>query len=63
MTKQEQNDIIIQNIDKEIRDLPDVAERVTNTFQKWFQALISMAAQATTAATQEEPMPEEGAPV
>ena len=43
MTRQDMNNIIIQHISAEIRDKPDVQDRITSVFNKWFQALVQMA--------------------
>jgi len=62
MTKQEQNEIIIRYIDKELRELPNIQTRVAKTFNTWFHSLIKMAAAASTPATEPPPEGEEGAP-
>ena len=56
MTKQEQNDIIIRHMDAELRDTPNVQERVAHAFTKWFQNLVQMATMPA------QPEPEEGEP-
>jgi hypothetical protein len=55
MTKQEQNDIIIQHINSELRDAPNINTRVGMAFNKWFQSLIIPPAPPA----QEEPVEDE----
>jgi len=57
MTRQEQNDIIIRHIDSELRELPNVQQRVSKVFNQWFQSLVQAATMPP-----EEGIPEEGAP-
>jgi len=59
VTRQEQNEIIIRHIDAELRDKPDVQQKIGSLFAKWFQQLVSMAQQPVEG--QEGP-PMEGEP-
>lgn len=41
MTRQQQNDIIIQHLSAELADLPDISRRVGLAFNRWFQSLVA----------------------
>lgn len=43
MTRQEQNNIIIQYLDAEVKDTPKIQERIGIVFNRWFQSLVQMA--------------------
>jgi hypothetical protein len=60
MTRQEMNEVILRHIDADIREQPNVAQKVSKMFQTWFQTLV----QAASMPSVEEQPPEEaeGAP-
>lgn len=41
MTRQEMNDIILEQFQNEIVDMPDWQERVADSFGRWVQGLIA----------------------
>jgi hypothetical protein len=40
MTRQQQNEIIINSIGEQLKDMPDVQERIAQSFTQWFQNLV-----------------------
>jgi hypothetical protein len=69
MTKHEQNELIIQSLERDLMDKPDVQAKITAIFTKWFQNLVVQGQELIAAATPppaaagtggEEPTPEGG---
>ena len=52
MTRQDQNNIILAHIDADIKDKPDIQDRISSVYNQWFQALVQAGLPAP-------PMPEE----
>lgn len=59
MTKQEQNEMILEHIDADIKMSPDITKRISLVFNNWFQSLV----QAATEPAIQEPLEEEAEPV
>lgn len=59
MTKQEQNEMILKHIDSELKMSPDINQRISIVFSKWFQSLVQMA----TEPVMQEPLEEEAEPI
>jgi len=59
MTKQEQNEMILEHIDADIKMSPDITKRISLVFNNWFQSLV----QAATEPVVQEPLEEEAEPI
>lgn len=59
MTRQAQNDIIINSLQDELRDKPNAKELISNAFKNWYSALVTSALRQMQAQAQEAQQPEE----
>ena len=63
MTRQAQNDVIINSLQDQLRDKPRAQELISNAFKNWFSALVAsalrqMQAQEAQKAQQPEETPQ-----
>ncbi len=72
MTRQEQNEIIINAISNKLKDLPNVQQIISSKFDEWFRSLVAAGAEAIKppqpaaapaegGGEEQQPMPPEGA--
>ena len=62
MTRQAQNDVIINSLQDQLRDKPRAQELISNAFKNWFSALVTSALRQMQAQTQQQMQQTEEAP-
>lgn len=59
MTRQAQNDIIINSLQEQLRDKPNAQELISNAFKNWYSALVASALRQMQGQEAQQKKPEE----